>query len=126
MNIGTNIISDFYGESKANDRQFEHVQDMVETFMIKEMSEHEESDGVSAEVENKEIEVRLNHTLKGKKAPVVKIRTQDGSWMIVQQDSQDESEIINLVEMLEPLREHGHVVATTRDTNILEAHEDVK
>ena len=84
MDIGSNIISDFYGESKATDWQFNHVQDMIDTFMIKEMSEHEESDGGSPKIESEEIEVWLNHTLKGKKAPVVKIRTQDGSRMVHQ------------------------------------------
>ena len=48
---------------------------MVDTFMIKEMSELEESDHEHADIDSKEIEVRLNHTLKGKKAPVIKIRT---------------------------------------------------
>jgi hypothetical protein len=40
------VIKDFYGETAATEKQFEHVEDMIHSFMkpIEEMSENEESD----------------------------------------------------------------------------------
>jgi len=79
--IEKNLIADFFGETKAEERQFAHIEAMIKTFMnpIDEMEEEKEEDTPAqpSVIYEPEIRLQFDDDLDLNDSPLPKIKNFD-------------------------------------------------